>query len=95
MHGGTSDNVDVFDPEPGLLPPEEPVAAKVAKARARRANLTHLIRVVLKTQAKNGECGDRRGDRKERLPWESSSENGATSLCLFFLKKKALTKLSV
>ena len=42
----TSDDVDVKEAETRVLPPEKAVPAEVADARARRADLGHLDRVV-------------------------------------------------
>ena len=42
----TSDDVDVKEAETRVLPPEKAVPAEVADARARRADLRHLDRVV-------------------------------------------------
>ena len=42
----TSDDVDVKEAETRVLAPEKAVPAEVADARARRADLRHLDRVV-------------------------------------------------
>ena len=57
----TSDNVHVPNPQPGLLPPKEVVAAQVAHAVARRADLAHLVGVV----CRGGRRGDGEGEQSE------------------------------